>query len=166
MTQLCLRRATSGDARAIAAIYNHYIRDSIATFETESVTEAEIAERIAETRELGLPWKVAAEDGAVLGYAYASRWKGRCAYRYSVESTVYLAPSATRRGIGRSLYAAMLEEVRALGMHVAIGGISLPNEASVRLHEVLGFRKIGQFEEIGYKFDRWIDVGYWQLTFR
>jgi phosphinothricin acetyltransferase len=166
MMRLSLRRATSGDARAIAGIYNHYIRDSVATFETECVTEADIAERIEETRDLGLPWTVAADDGALLGYAYASRWKGRCAYRYSVESTIYLAPSATGKGIGRGLYAAMLEEVQALGMHVAIGGISLPNEASVRLHEVLGFQKIGQFAEIGFKFDRWIDVGYWQLTFR
>jgi L-amino acid N-acyltransferase YncA len=160
------RLATGGDAGAIAGIYNHYIRDSVATFETECVTEAEVAGRIAETQDLGLPWFVASDAETVLGYAYASRWKGRCAYRYSVESTIYLAPSAIGRGIGRSLYAAVLDEVEAFGMHVAIGGISLPNEASVRLHEALGFRKIGQFEEIGYKFDRWIDVGYWQLTFR
>ena len=162
---LSLRPATREDAGAIAGIYNRYILDSVATFETECVTAATIGERIAETRDLGLPWMVAAEGAAVVGYAYASRWKGRCAYRYSVESTIYLAPSAIGRGIGRKLYAATLHEVGALGMHVAIGGISLPNAASVGLHEALGFRKIGQFQEIGYKFGRWIDVGYWQLTF-
>lgn len=159
-----IRPAAADDAGAIARIYNHYIRDTVATFETDPVTATEIAQRIAGTENSGLPWLVAADAGAVLGYAYASRWKGRCAYRYSVESTIYLAPSETGRGIGRQLYAAALEAVRSSGMHVVIGGISLPNDASVRLHEALGFRKIGHFEEVGYKFDRWIDVGYWQLT--
>lgn len=161
-----LRPAAGGDAAAIAAIYNHYIENSVATFETEPVTAAEMALRIRDTQDSGLPWTVAAEGGTALGYACASRWKGRCAYRYAVETTIYLAPSATGKGIGRGLYASVLSEVEALGMHVAIGGISLPNEASVGLHEALGFRKIGQFEQIGYKFDRWIDVGYWQLTFQ
>ncbi len=161
---VAIRPATADDAGVIAQIYNHYIRDTVATFETDTVTATEIAKRIAATEEAGLPWRVAADGGAILGYAYASRWKGRCAYRYSVESTIYLAPAETGRGIGRQLYGATLEAVRGSGVHVVIGGVSLPNDASVRLHEALGFKKIGQFEEVGYKFDRWIDVGYWQLT--
>ncbi len=159
-----IRPAAVGDAAAIARIYNHYIRDTVATFESDTVTATEIAQRIAAIQDAGLPWLLAVDAGAVLGYAYASRWKGRCAYRYSVESTIYLAPGATGRGIGGQLYAAVIEAIRGTGMHVVIGGISLPNDASVRLHEALGFRKIGQFEEVGYKFGRWIDVGYWQLT--
>lgn len=111
-----------------------------------------------------MPWLVAELSGEVLGFAYASRWKGRCAYRYSVETTIYLAPDRTGSGVGTQLYTALLDKVRAASMHVAIGGISLPNEISVKLHEKLGFRKVGHFEQVGYKFDQWIDVGYWQLT--
>lgn len=160
-----LRPARDRDADAISRIYNHYVRDTIVTFETDEVTPDEIAERMAETARLGLPWLAVDVDGALAGYAYASRWKGRCAYRYSVESTIYLDPHFTGRGLGRPLYAALLDAIRDTGMHAVIGGISMPNEASVRLHESLGFRGIGRFEEVGYKFGRWIDVGYWQKVF-
>ena len=161
-----LRAATTNDADAIARIYNHYIRDTIITFETDEVAPGDIVARIAETQAVGLPWLVLDQGGDFAGYAYASRWKGRCAYRYSVESTIYLDPAFAGRGLGRLLYGALLERLRECGMHVVIGGISLPNAASVGLHETLGFHKIGHFEEVGYKFERWIDVGYWQLTLR
>ncbi len=160
---LTIRDAAPEDAAAIAAIYNHYVTDSVVTFEIEPVASADMAVRLDETTALGLPWLVADGDGHVAGFAYASRWKGRCAYRYAVESTVYIAPGETGRGFGEALYAALLERIRDASMHAVIAGISLPNEASVRLHEKLGFRKIGHFAEVGYKFDRWIDVGYWQL---
>src|SRR5690606_39143142 len=97
------------------------------------------------------------------GYAYAARWKGRCAYRYSVESTIYLDLGARRGGIGTVLYAALLERLRSRGYHAVIGGIALPNDASVRLHEQLGFRKVAHFPEVGFKLGRWVDVGYWQI---
>ncbi|MDJ0941463.1 MAG: GNAT family N-acetyltransferase [Woeseiaceae bacterium] len=160
-----VRGAAAGDAADIARIYNHYIEHSHATFETDPVHAGDMADRIAETQATSLPWLVAEQAGSVLGYAYASKWKGRCAYRYSVESTIYLDPEATGRGLGVPLYSALIHAVRTLSMHSMIGGIALPNDPSIGLHEKLGFRKIGQFVEVGYKFDRWIDVGYWQLVF-
>lgn len=158
-----IRPATERDAHALAGIYNHYVAETVVTFETEPVTVSDMAGRIAETDTLSLPWLVAEASGDVLGYAYASRWKGRCAYRFAVESTVYLEPSQTGRGIGSQIYAALIDAIRARSMHAVIGGISLPNEASIRLHERLGFIKVGHFKEVGFKQDRWIDVGYWQL---
>lgn len=159
-----IRPAGVRDAEAIARIYNHYVRDTVITFEVDEVDTKTMARRIDETNAAGLPWLVTEHEEEVAGYAYASTWKSRCAYRFSVESTIYLDPGRTGRGIGRPLYAALIDGIRNCAMHVAIGGIALPNPASIALHEALGFRKIGQFEQVGYKFDRWIDVGYWQLT--
>ena len=111
----------------------------------------------------GLSWLVWEEDERVLGFCYASNWKARSAYRHSVESTVYVHPDYLRRGIGLRLYEALLAELRLRGIHAVIGGIALPNAASIGLHERLGFEKVAHFREVGRKFDRWIDVGYWQL---
>ena len=101
----------------------------------------------------------------MLGYAYASRWQGRCAYRFAVEATIYLDSENTGQGIGLPLYSALLDAIKAHSMRSVIGGISLPNEASIRLHERLGFAKVGHFEKVGFKHDQWVDVGYWQLQF-
>lgn len=158
-----LRRATIADAAAVAGIYNHYVAHTIITFEEEPVSASDMAQRIAETLDAGLPWLVWVEDNKILGYAYASKWKSRCSYRYSAEATVYLDKSATGCGLGAKLYAAVIAELRTLKMHAVIGGISLPNAASVALHEKLGFKKIAHFKETGFKFDQWIDVGYWEL---
>ncbi len=158
-----IRRATIADAAAIAAIYNHYVANTIVTFEEEAVPAADMAQRIGEVFSAGLPWLVATEDDRVLGYAYAGKWKTRCSYRFSVESTVYLDHSATGRGLGTALYSALVAEMKKLGMHAMIGGVALPNAASVALHEKLGFQKVAHFREVGWKFNRWIDVGYWQL---
>ena len=159
-----IRQAIAADAEAIAGIYNHYILETIVTFEEQAISPSEIAERIAEATAASLPWLVAQRDGIVVGYAYASSWKGRCAYRYSVETTVYLATGWLGNGIGTSLYQELLRQLTGHGLHVAIGGIALPNAASVALHEKLGFRKVAQFSEVGFKFGKWIDVGYWQST--
>lgn len=158
-----VRSADRDDAGRIAAIYNDYIADTCITFETDPVTVAEMAERIQETQQLSLPWLVAEENGHLCGYAYASRWKGRCAYRFSVEATIYLNPESTGKGIGIELYSALIAAIKAASMRSVIGGIALPNEASIKLHERLGFRKVGHFEKVGFKHDRWVDVGYWQL---
>ena len=123
----------------------------------------EMAARITEVLGLELPWFVWEENGRVLGYAYAGKWKSRCAYRYSVESSIYLAKEATGRGLGTKLYVALIDALRAKGIHSIIGGIALPNPASVGVSEKLGFQKIGQFKEVGWKFEQWIDVGYWEL---
>ena len=159
-----IRNATAADAAALSAIYNRYVLDTTVTFEEKAVTGAEMASRIAEVQGASLPWLVAEDDaGTALGYAYASKWKGRCAYRFAVETTVYLDAPAHGRGLGRRLYERLLAALRESGMHVAIGGIALPNPASIALHEKLGFRKVGQFHEVGFKLGRWVDVGYWQV---
>jgi phosphinothricin acetyltransferase len=159
-----VRDATPADAAAIAAIYDHYVLTSWITFEESPVPAIEMARRMDEVRAASLPWLVAERDGRVVGYAYATKWKGRCAYRYSVESTVYLDPAATGGGLGTALMTALLERLRAASLHVVIAGIALPNPASVKLHERLGLRRVATFAEVGFKFERWIDVGYWQRT--
>ena len=159
-----IRQALATDAEAIARIYNHYILDTIITFEEQPVSPSEMAERIAEVAAASLPWLVAEQDGSILGYARASKWKGRSAYRFSVETTIYLAPHCLGNGLGTSLYQLLLRQLKDLKLHIAIGGIALPNAPSLALHEKLGFRKVAHFAEVGFKFGKWIDVGYWQLT--
>lgn len=163
MTTIAIRPATADDAAALCAIYNHYVRHTAITFEEAPVAATDMAARIADVSSAGLPWLVAADDGHPLGYAYATRWRVRPAYRHSVESTVYLAPDATGRGLGTRLYRALLDALRARGLNAVIGGIALPNAASVALHESLGFEQVACFKDVGMKFDRWVDVGYWQL---
>jgi phosphinothricin acetyltransferase len=157
-----LRDAIADDARAIAAIYNPYILNTTISFEEEAVTDAAMAQRIADVQGGGLPWLVAERDGKVLGYAYATKWRVRHAYRFSVESSVYLAPEAARQGVGTALYTALLAQLAERGVHLVIGGIALPNDASVALHEKMGYEKVAHFREVGFKFGRWLDVGYWQ----
>ncbi len=159
-----LRAATPSDAAAIAAIYNHYVLNTIITFEEKAVSVAEMASRINEVLAAGRPWFVWEEAGRVLGYAYASGWKSRCAYRYAVESSIYLDKDATGKGLGTKLYVALIDALRAKKIHCIIGGIALPNPASVGISEKLGFQKIGHFKEVGWKFNQWIDVGYWELV--
>jgi L-amino acid N-acyltransferase YncA len=159
-----LRAATPADAAAIAAIYNHYVLHTIVTFEEEAVTANEIAARIREVQGADIPWFVWEENGRVLGYTYASKWKSRCSFRYSLETTVYLDKDATGRGLGHQLYTALIDALRGQKYHALIGGISIPNPASIALHEKLGFQKIGHFKEVGWKFNQWIDVGYWELV--
>jgi L-amino acid N-acyltransferase YncA len=158
-----LRPATAADSVAIAAIYNHYIVNTVVTFEEEEISSAEMAHRIAEVQAAGRPWLVWEENDRVLGYSYASGWKSRCSYRFSLETTVYLDQAATRRGLGTKLYTALIDALRPTKTHALIGGIALPNAGSVALHEKLGFQKIAHFKEVGWKFDQWIDVGYWEL---
>ena len=157
-----IRSATIADAAAICAIYNHYVLNTTITFEELAVPPSEMEGRIGETLP-SLPWLVWEQDGALRGYAYASRWKGRCAYRRSVEVTVYVDPESTGQRIGTQLYTALLADLRTRNFHTAIGGIAQPNTTSVALHERLGFRKVAHFEQVGWKFGRWVDVGYWQL---
>lgn len=160
--KLAIRQAAAADAASVALIYNHYVTKTTATFETEPVHPAVMADRIKQCRGLGLPWLLAEQEGSVLGYAYAVPWKPRQAYRHSCETTIYMRDEQIGRGIGTRLYAALLERLEALGCHTAIGGIALPNPASVALHETLGFEKMAHFREVGFKLNRWVDVGYWQ----
>jgi phosphinothricin acetyltransferase len=156
-----IRAVTQSDASAIAEIYNYYILNTHITFEMETITPDEAAARIVKYSEVG-PYLVYEEDQSVVGYAYLSRFRERKAYENTVESTIYLKNGFAGKGVGFELYSGLL--ARALERyHTVVAGISLPNEASVRLHEKCGFRKIRHFSEVGRKFDQWIDVGFWQL---
>jgi phosphinothricin acetyltransferase len=158
-----IRQVTETDAERICTIYNHYIATTTISFEEEPVTPADMAKRIADVRAAKLPWLVMLDGDTLIGYAYATKWRVRAAYRFAVETTVYLDPQHVGKGAGTVLYEALLAELRQRELHLAIGGIAQPNEASVRLHERLGFKKVAHFSEVGLKFGRWIDVGYWQL---
>jgi phosphinothricin acetyltransferase len=164
MTDTIVRSASEADAEAIARIYNYYIRNTVVTFEDEPVTVQAMTARVAEVQKLSLPWLVAEAKDEMVGYAYANHWKTRSAYRFSVETTVYIQHGLEGRGIGKTLYSALLPILRARGVHVAIGGAALPNAASAALHESLGFEQVATFRQVGFKHDRWVDVAYWQLV--
>lgn len=158
-----IRDVKASDAEPIASIYNHYVLKTIVTFEEAEIDAAEVFSRIEKADDQSLPYLICEDEhGMVIGYAYASKWKGRCAYRYSVEVSVYLHPDKTGEGAGTQLYTELLRRLTELGYHAVIGGISLPNPASIALHEKFGMTKVAHFEEIGFKFGKWVDVGYWQ----
>jgi L-amino acid N-acyltransferase YncA len=162
---IIIRPATVADAAGIAAIYNPHVTGTVVTFEEEPVSVAETARRIVDISPR-YPWLVCEAEGVIAGYAYASSWKSRSAYRFAVETTIYLAATHLGAGLGRRLYGALLDDLRAHGFHVALGCIALPNAASVALHERLGFAKVAEFPAVGWKLGRWVDVGYWQLRLR
>jgi L-amino acid N-acyltransferase YncA len=158
-----LRLAEAADAAQIAAIYAPSCLETAISFETRAPDEAAMRERIS-TLAQRYPWLVAvSETGDVLGYAYAGKHRERAAYRWSVDFTAYLAPEAKRRGIGTQLYRVLIKICQSLGYYRAFAGITLPNEASVRLHEKIGFRPIGVYRRVGFKLGRWHDVGWWSI---
>lgn len=162
---IAIRPATTKDAGAIAAIYAPHVVAGEATFETRAPDAAEIRRRMAHAGDL-YPWLVAVEEdgGGVLGYAYAARFRERVAYRWVVETTIYVADVAQKQGVGRLLYGALVQTLRAQGFGQAIGVIALPNDGSIALHEAVGFRRAGVTREVGFKNGRWIDVGWWQCA--
>ncbi len=164
MSTLLIRPAETADAAAICEIYNHYIEHTVVTFEEVLLTAGDIDKRLQDINAIGLPWLVAEVQGVVIGYAYAGKFRDRSAYRYTAEVTVYLAPAGTGQGAGTRLYNALFEALRERSIHIVIGGITLPNVASVALHEKMGMEKVAHLEEVGCKFGKWLDVGYWQAT--
>ena len=160
----------AADAARLAQIYDHYVVHDTATFELDPIGAEEMASRIARIQARGLPWIVLERDDAVAGYAYAGPFCDRVAYRHTLEATVYLAPEVRRGGLGTELYTALIERLRGRSegehapVHSVMGVVALPHPGSVALHSRLGFRHVGTIEDAGFKFDRWIDVGYWQLT--
>lgn len=163
---ITIRAATADDAAVIAAIYAPYVLSGTVSFENEAPDARQMRTRMAASDGF-YPWLVAASgndgDGSgVLAYAYATRFRDRPAYRYVVETSVYVAGAVQGRGVGRLLYEALIDTLRAQGFTQAIGVVSLPNDNSITLHEAVGFRRAGVYREIGYKQGRWIDVGFWQ----
>jgi len=159
------RHVKLSDAEEICTIYNHYVINTTATFEEEEVTVEEMRTRIKQTTRR-FPWLVYEETNELKGYAYATDWKSRTAYRYSAETTVYIKSGSLEKGLGTILYQALIKEMEALSYHALIGGIALPNNSSIALHEKLNFKKVAHFQKIGFKLDQWIDVGYWQLLLK
>lgn len=166
MEKITIRPAATDDAGSLARIYNFFVRETIVTFEEDAVSDAEMAARLWQVEETSLPWLVAEESKEISGYAYATPWKGRRGYRFSAEVTVYVDQARGGRGIGSALYEHLLPALQAHGIHAAMGGIALPNAASIALHEKFGFEKVAHFREVGRKFDTWIDVGYWERIFQ
>lgn len=162
-----IRACRDEDIADICAIYNHYIEHTSITFEEALLTPADMAARVSASQS-HYPWLVCVDYGQVVGYAYASRWRERAAYRHTAEATVYLRHGMGGQGYGTSLYKALLAALKANAerpCHVVLGCIAIPNEASVALHESLGFQKVAHFPQVGRKFGQWLDVGYWQLTY-
>jgi L-amino acid N-acyltransferase YncA len=157
-----IRSVDPADARAIRAIYAPFVSDSATSFETVVPDVEEIRRRIDEQR-ASYPWLVFESNGTIAGYAYASAHRARQAYRWSVDVSVYVDRIVHRRGIGRALYQTLFDLLRRQRFVNAYAGITLPNAASVALHESLGFEPIGVYRQVGFKFDRWHDVGWWHL---
>lgn len=157
-----IRHAKNEDAGQVAEIYNFYITSTHHTFETEPLEAAEMQARIDEVAS-GYPFLVAEEDGTIVGYAFASQFKLRQAYEHSAEVSIYVRNEAKQKGIGTRLYDQLFSELADTSVHAIVAGIALPNEASVKFHEKLGFKKVAHFSEVGYKLGRWIDVGYWEM---
>jgi L-amino acid N-acyltransferase YncA len=157
-----IREVSDQDAEAIAEIYNHYITNTIITFEETEISPVDILNRIKRVKETGFPWFVAEENGKVIGYTYASQWKDRSAYKYTAEVSVYIQKDLKSKGWGTKLYEKLFESLRVRGFHVAIGGLAMPNPGSKALHEKFGMRQVAHFREVGFKFGRRLDVIYLQ----
>jgi L-amino acid N-acyltransferase YncA len=157
-----IRMAQIGDAAAIAAIYAPFVCNTSVSFEMTPPSSEEMAERMRKTLAIA-PYLVSEDAAGITGYAYAGQWRTRAAYQWTTEVSVYLDPRAHGRGIGTKLYGVLLDLLRVQGYRMALGGVTLPNAASVALHEKLGFDRISTYRAVGHKFGAWHDVGWWQL---
>ena len=157
-----IRNISINDAFEICNIYNYYVENTIVTFEENPITIDKMKETIKSSKSM-YPWIVYEENGQILGYAKAGKWSTKSAYRFTVESSVYLNQTATGKGIGSKLYKELIERLRKEKFHSVQALIALPNPVSIALHEKLGFKKNAHFKEVGFKFNNWIDVGCWEL---
>ena len=158
-----IRRVVPADAKAISSIYNYYVNNTEISFEEKPVSINEMEKRIRETT-AEYPWFVAEKEGSILGYAYTNKYRERSAYRYTAELTIYIKNGEEGKGLGAELMKRVIEETRKKNIHTLISAIAIPNEKSVSIHEKFGFKKVGHLKDVGFKLDRWIDVGYWELV--
>ncbi len=149
------------DIEQITEIYNYYIENTPQTFETEPIDSEQMRKRISEIVQ-DCPYLVAEENGEILGYAYATRFRLDQEFAYSASVAIYVKAGVTHKGIGTQLYLALFDKLSLTDFHTIVAAISLPNEVGVKFHEKLGFKKVAHFYQIGYKLGRWVDVGYWQ----
>ena len=164
MSDFLLRPFQWGDVLAIAAIYKHYVENTAITFDTEVPSEAAIAEKYAHLVTLGHPLIVAESGGTPIGYAYASFYRPRAAYRFTCEDSLYLHPDAKGKGIGKAMLTELLEQSRRFGFKQMIAVITADTANSIAIHEKFGFRHVGRYEAVGYKFHRWHDIVHLQLA--
>ena len=162
MSDIVFRKFAWSDVPAITRIYGHYVRETVITFDTDAPGEAAMAEKFGHLLDLGHPLIVVENAGQVLGYAYASVYRPRAAYRFTAEDSIYLAPQAVGKGIGGGLLERLLEDSRAFGFKQMLAVIAAERANSIRLHEKQGFRMIGTYEALGFKFDRWLDIVHTQ----
>lgn len=165
MSELRIRDAVSADTEALLGIYRPFVLETAVSFELEAPSAVEFERRIRDAQSKW-SWLVAEREGEILGYAYGSPYRSRAAYRWSVETSAYVDGAYRRQGVGKALYAQLLEVLADKGYCTAYAGIALPNEASIRLHQSLGFGEVGVFRRAGHKFGRWHDVSWWQRELR
>ena len=159
-----IRPVNLNDVEELLEIYNYYVINSIITFDIEPLTLEIFKEKVERISKI-YPFIVFEENNEILGYAYGSQWRSKPAYNHAVESTVYIKHNTQGKQIGTKLYAELLKQLKQQNFHTVIGGLTLPNDASVRLHKKFGFKEVAHFKQVGYKFNTWLDVGFWQLTF-
>ncbi|WP_321311471.1 N-acetyltransferase family protein [Halarcobacter sp.] len=160
---MLVRDANISDFDEITNIYNYYIKNTVITFEEELVSKEEMIKRFEKLKNTKLPWIVAQVDGKIVGYAYAHFWHDRSAYRFTVEPSVYLNHEFIGKGAGKILYKQLIEQLKSLGIKNLLSLITVPNEASIGLHKKFGFEKVGHLPDVGFKFDKWLCVEFWQL---
>lgn len=158
-----IRQIISSDIPEILPIYNYHVKNTLVTFD---ITPLSIEQFIKKVERISndFPFLVYIENNEILGFSYASKWRQKPAYNHTVESTVYIKNSTQRKNIGTKLYVELLKQLTAKGFKIVIGGISLPNEPSIQFHEKFGYEKVGHFSKVGKKFDKWVDVAFWQLN--
>ena len=164
MSDYQLRPFRWADVPAITAIYNHYVEHTAITFDTEQPGEPAMAEKFGHLLELSHPLIVAEIGGKVVGYAYASFYRPRAAYRFTCEDSIYLHPDATGKGLGKAMLAELLVQSKAFGFKQMIAVITAETANSIAIHEKFGFRHVGRYDAVGYKFDRWHDIVHLQLA--
>lgn len=155
-----IRPAKTSDSERIAEIYNHYVMTTVITFDESPQAH----EKFSQSIKHGNPWFVYEDENGVAGFAYAAQWKEKHAYRFIYESTIYLDSERAGKGNGSKLYQTLINECKKRGLHSLVACIALPYDISVGFHEKHGFKKVGHVSEAGFKFDKWVDIGYWQLS--
>lgn len=158
-----IRSLNVNDAEELLDIYNYYVLNSIVTFDDEALSLDTFKDKITRIN-VDYPFIVFEENNEILGYAYGSKWRPKPAYKHTVESTVYVKHDVLGKQIGSKLYTELLTQLKEQNYHIVLGGLTLPNDASVKLHEKFGFKQVAHYKEVGLKFDKWLDVGFWQLT--
>ena len=156
-----IRGFQDSDLKAVTTIFNHYVENATCTFQLKPFSLDEIRQK-AQTIQKTYPFLVMEQDNQIIGFAYGARWREKQAYDLSVETTIYMTPQNQTKGLGKQLYKTLIDKLGNDGFHLIVACLTLPNDPSIRLHEKLGFTKVGEFTQAGFKFNKWHNVGFWQ----